>query len=127
MKNLTPSVSTHKPAIPLLVLIATLAYIPGCARHELVTPDDDAAIEVYESDTSNAFFWGLYISPKVMSADCEGSGFNDVVITRNYLQDLASVITLGIWMPASVEYRCRATTDPGGVFPKAPAQPDTQS
>ena len=123
MKGLTQSVSPRRPEIPFLFLIAALVCIPGCASYELRTPDSDPLVEVYESEAPNAFFWGLWMDPQVMTAECNSSGLNDVVIKRNYFQDLASVITLGIWMPASVEYRCRAPHGDGGVFPDAPTQP----
>ncbi len=127
MKNLTPSVSARRPAIAFLALIVVVAGTSGCARHQVRTPTSDPLVEVYETEAPNAFFWGLYVSPQVVTADCSGSGLNDVVIKRNYFQDLASVITLGIWMPASLEYRCRAPHGDGGAFPEAPAQPANQS
>ncbi len=55
----------------------------------------------------HSLFWGFWVSPQVMSADCK-RGINDVVVDSNYLYDLASVVMLGIWMPIKGGYRCKA-------------------
>jgi hypothetical protein len=54
----------------------------------------------------HAFFWGTTYDPQVLAADCGREAINDVRIQRTYLYDLASVFTLGIWMPIEVEFRC---------------------
>jgi len=61
-------------------------------------------------------------SDQVVTADCE-NGLNDVVMKPNFLHSLATVVTLGIWMPAAVEFRCRAPHGDGGSFPEAPPNP----
>ena len=127
MRNRYPTVSVRGRTLSFLLVIAALACVSGCASYQLRTPHSDPQIETYERQAPDAFFWGLIMSPQVMSADCSGGGFNDVIIQRNFLQDLVSVLTLGIWMPATVEYRCRVPQDPGGEFPKAPTQPGSQS
>jgi hypothetical protein len=41
-----------------------------------------------------------------MSAEECKRGMYDVVVESNYLYSLASVVTLGLWMPVDVSYRC---------------------
>ena len=99
--------------------MASLAAAQGCASYQVRTPDSDPLEQTYESEAPQAFFWGSVLKPQVVTAECE-SGLNDVVLKRNFLHDLASVLTLGIWMPTAVEYRCRAPHGDGGSFPEAP-------
>ena len=67
----------------------------------------------YAEDTIHAWLWGIYVCPEVVAADCK-RGINDVVIENNYLYSLATVLTLGIWMPIDVSYRCKAPPVQGG-------------
>ena len=97
-----------KQWFPVLVLVAGLTYAQGCATYQVRMPDDDPAKLTYEGGTMHAYLWGLFYDPQVMTADCESKAINDVEIKRNYLHDLASVLTLGIWMPMEVHFRCRA-------------------
>lgn len=109
MKNSISSLPFLKQLFPVLVLLVGLAFAQGCASYQLRMPDSDPAQETYEGGAMNAFFWGTSYDPQVMTANChESKGINDVVVKQNYLQALASVITLGIWMPTQVEFRCQA-------------------
>src|SRR3990172_3417722 len=104
----------------VLVLVAGLAWAQGWASFHDRMPDDDPAKLTYEGGTMHAYLWGLFYDPQVMTADCESRAINDVEIKRNYLHDLASVLTLGIWMPMEVHFRCRAPHGDVGPFPEAP-------
>ncbi len=95
-----------KQGFPVLILLAGLAYAQGCANYHVQIPDSHPADINYRGGTMHAFLWGTWYDPQVMAAECEGEGINDVVIKRNYLHDLASVLTLGIWMPMEVTFRC---------------------
>ncbi len=109
MKNSVSSIAFLKRVFPVLVLLVGLTFAQGCASYQLRMPDSDPAVETYEGGAMNAFFWGTTNDPQVMTAEChESKGINDVVVKQNYLQALASVITLGIWMPTRVEFRCQA-------------------
>lgn len=112
-------IAVLKWRLPIVVLVACLAVAPGCASHQVRTPDSDPLEQTYQGEAPQAFFWGLALSPQVVSADCE-DGLNDVVVKNSFFHSLAGVLTLGIWMPASVEYRCRAPHGDGGSFPEAP-------
>lgn len=116
MKSRVRPISMLKKRLPLVVLLAGLAAAPGCATHQVRLPDSDPLEKTYQGEAPQAFFWGLVLSPQVVTADCE-NGLNDLVLKRNFLHDLASVLTLGIWMPTAVEFRCRAPHGDGGSFP----------
>ncbi len=112
MKNLTYSIAFLKQAFPVLVLLAGLAFAQGCANYQVRIRDDRAADLNYQGRTMHAFVWGAWYDPQVLTAECQGEGINDVVIKRNFLHDLASVLTLGIWMPMEVNFRCEEASIP---------------
>ena len=122
MKNSTSSIALLKHWFAVLVFLAGLAFAQGCANYQVRIPDSDPLEKNYRGGTMQAFFWGLVMNPQIMAAECQGEAINDVVIKRNYLQDLASVITLGIWMPTEVNFRCRAPRGDVGPFPEAPPE-----
>ena len=101
---------------------AGLLVLAGCADYHLTVPDSDpytprSQTTAYKTYTANAYAWGLILDPQVLPADCQGQGINDVFIKRNFGQDLASVLTLGLWMPAEVSYQCHAPPTTGGSIP----------
>jgi hypothetical protein len=95
-----------KDRFAVLVLVASLACAQGCATYRVTPPDSFPADPSYRGKTMHAFLWGTSYDPQVLAADCGREAINDVRIQRNYLHDLASVFTLGIWMPIDVEFRC---------------------
>lgn len=122
MKSGNCSIAILRMRLSSIVLLASLAAAQGCATHQVRTPNSDPLEKTYQRESPQAFFWGLVLSPQVVTAKCDG-GLNDVILKRNYLHDLASVLTLGIWMPTEVEFRCRAPSGVGGSFPEAPNTP----
>jgi Bor protein len=107
----------------VLALAAGLLAMPGCASYQVTVPDSDP-IQLegqegsYVEKTMNAYFWGLVLDPQVLAAECQGQGINDVVIDRTLGHDVASVFTLGIWMPMDVRFRCKAPPTRGSDFPE---------
>lgn len=105
-----------------LPVIAGLLILSGCADYHLTVPDSDPFTPrgqdtAYKTYSANAYLWGLVLDPQVLPADCQGQGINDVFVQRNFGQDLASVLTLGIWMPAEVSYQCHAPPTTGDMIP----------
>lgn len=104
------------------VCMASLLFLPGCASFHLTVPDSDpiqpeGQAAEYQKKTMHAYFWGLVLDPQVFSAECRGQGMNDVVIYRTLAHDLAAVVTLGLWMPTEVGFRCKAPPTRPGVLP----------
>ena len=111
MKNNTSSIAFLKQAFPVLVLLAGLAFAQGCAEYHVRIPSSHPSDINYKGGTMKAYFWGNWYDPQVMTAECQTEGINDVLIKRNYLHDLASVFTFGIFMPIEVNFRCES----GGI------------
>jgi hypothetical protein len=75
----------------------------------------------WKGKTLNAFAWGLVRQDlavdvcRAQSLDGKG-GFEEVKIETNALYILASVVTLGIWIPLKVSYRCAKPSSPTGTL-----------
>lgn len=94
---------------------AAFAVVTGCANYQTRVADgkplDD---QTYHGGTMHALLWGAYVKPEIMSAEDCKRGMYDVVAENNYLYSLVSVVTIGIWMPLDVKYRCKAPGVQGG-------------
>ncbi|SEO53523.1 Bor/Iss family lipoprotein [Nitrosovibrio sp. Nv6] len=102
--------------------MTAILVLPGCASFQVTVPDSDpiqpeGQAAEYQKKTMHAFFWGLVLDPQVFAAECHGQGINDVVVYRTLAHDLAGVVTLGLWMPTEVRFRCKAPPTRPGVLP----------
>ncbi len=122
-----PGMTRNIYAICVAVCMTGLLLLPGCASLQITIPDSDPIqLEHQDSEyvekTMHAFFWGLVLDPQVLAAECKGQGINDVVIEHKLAHDFAGVVTLGLWMPTEVRFRCKAPPSRPGVLP-VPAPP----
>lgn len=97
-------------------VLAALLTLQACAEYRISVPDSDpiqleGQDSPYVERSMNAYLWGSFLDPQLVAAECQGQGINDVVVDRAYYQDLISVVTLGIWMPFDVRFRCKAPLD----------------
>lgn len=73
------------------------------------------------SKTVNFFAWGLVQSPKrITTPICDSLGVNgmsEVTVKNNFGYALITVITLGIWSPARVEWKCGKPCQVRGTIP----------
>jgi hypothetical protein len=85
-------------------LIAVALLTSGCVTHQLIVrnpnPTDDRPAAV----SSNGFGFGAVQRRNV--ADCDSNLIDEVRVRQTLAQALATVLTLGLWMPARIEYRC---------------------
>ena len=115
--------------LPAALIVSAMA-LQACAEYRISVPDSDpiqleGQQDPYVEGTMNAYLWGSVLDPQVLAAECQGEGINDVIVDRSYHQDLISVLTLGIWMPFDVRFRCKAPATSGSVFPiPKPAEPE---
>lgn len=104
------------PWFSMVTLALSLVFVQGCAQYRLDMKDSDPAEKPYKSRMMHAFAWGLLYKPQQVTTGCDTeTGINDVIVKSNYLYHLVSVLTVGIWMPIEVEYRCQAGA--GRVIP----------
>lgn len=76
----------------------------GCAHHPLKVREPNPIGE-YHQVHSNAFFWGAVEQTKYAD-QCATNVLDEVQTVTSLPQALATVLTLGIWMPATVKYKC---------------------
>ena len=96
-----------------IAIVAGLLGLQACANYRVELRSSGATkVEgekgEYIEKTMHAYFWGLVMDPQRLAADCGGQGINNVFVDRSLAHDLASVLTLGIWMPLEVRFRCKA-------------------
>lgn len=91
------------PRAVVLVLALTL---PACYRNAVVVPGSDAVTE-WRGKTVHSYLWGLLKSQNAKAHDCERSkGLATVRSDTNLGYALLTVVTLGIWSPTRLEWRC---------------------
>ena len=93
-----------RPAATIaLALLMTAPVAGGCAEHRLTVPQPDptgAPITV----NSDAYAFGTVQRRTV--AKCDTNIIDEVRVHQNIGQALVTVLTLGIYMPTTIEYVC---------------------
>lgn len=93
-----------------ITLVLTIFVFEGCYHYRVVVPESDPATD-YEDATMHSLFWGLVNNPpKQLTDDCISNSIDEVRVTTNLGYALISIVTLGIWMPMDVEWRCSKPT-----------------
>ena len=95
-----------KRAAYLLVLAITLH---SCYTYRVST-QAQAGTEVTVVN-ANSYFWGLLQDPKrgITTPNCDSldlNGMSVVKVRNNFGYALITVVTLGIWCPMKIEWRC---------------------
>lgn len=86
-----------------LILISAILLLAGCAEHRLVVQKPNPGTPPTEVDSA-AIGWGA--SQKRNVANCESNIIDEVRVKQNFGQSLLSVLTLGFYMPTTIEYVC---------------------
>lgn len=102
-----------KPALKALLQKALIISVftvslSGCYTTRVATQAQPGS-EV-NSKTVNSFFWGLVQSPKrITTPICDSLGSNgmaEVTVKNNFGYSLITVVSLGIWCPTKIEWKC---------------------
>jgi Bor protein len=94
-----------------LSAFAAMALLSGCAEHRLIVPRPNptgAPISV----NSNAVAFGTVQKRNVVN--CDTNIIDEVRVKQNLGQAIATVLTLGIYMPTTIEYVCGNIPSPEG-------------
>lgn len=86
-----------------LTIFLAFAVLTGCAQHRLIVPVPNptgAPITV----NSDAFAFGTVQRRTVVK--CDTNIIDEVRVHQNLGQALVTVLTLGIYMPSTIEYVC---------------------
>ncbi|KAA2239339.1 hypothetical protein F0L74_24350 [Chitinophaga agrisoli] len=90
----------------------------GCYSYRIATNAQEGAEKA--KVTAHNWFWGLAQSPKQLTTpDCDtlGSlGMSEVRVKTNLGYALLTVVTLGIYCPVQLEYKCSKPCPKNGIF-----------
>ena len=114
---MTPRTILNSFRFTTYIVIVTLLLSPGCYTHRLAT-HAQAGTEASESIVSNVYFWGLLKKPTEIHTpicdELEVNGVAEVTYSSNFGYALITVLTLGIWSPVKVEWKCSKPCQPTG-------------
>ena len=98
----------YKILISFWILI-TGSSISSCYSYRVATHALPGS-EVSKTVTAHSLFWGLVQNPReIHTPICDSLGVNgmaEVSMKTNFGYALITVITLGIWSPVKVEFKC---------------------
>jgi hypothetical protein len=93
----------------LAFLLAVTILFSSCFTYKVAT-HAQAGSELSKPVTANAFFWGLIQKPaQIQTPVCDSLGVNgmsEVTVKTNFGYALITVVTLGIWCPMKVQWKC---------------------
>jgi len=103
-----------RPIVVLVFAVSVLAAA-GCSTTTVSVPNPDPVTEYRERNTTaHTFFWGLVQDPQtVVATNCESNSLDNVRVSTNYAFALVTVLSLGIWSPLEVNWRCAEAPDSG--------------
>jgi hypothetical protein len=91
-----------------LTLAVCIVMLDSCYSYRVATKAQPGA-EI-NSRTANSFFWGLVQKPQEITTPiCDSlnaNGMAEVVVKTNLGYSLITVLTLGIWCPMKIEWKC---------------------
>lgn len=102
-----------KPTAFLWIITAVITVgLPGCYHYRISTAKNDPST-TYVKKTASSFFWGLVQKREngidVVAANCDSlkvASIDEVRVTTNFGYSLITVLTLGIWSPVTLEWKC---------------------
>jgi hypothetical protein len=91
--------------------------LAGCVTHTLTVPEPLRLDQALHPVRTSAIGWGTIEDVKVADKCRETNSITDVQVRTSFWASLASVLSLGLWQPADIRYRCgkRPTTE--GAIP----------
>jgi len=89
----------------------------SCLNYRVTVLEGDPQQIATESETRNLFLWGQ-VGNRAVNVSCEKShAVYEVEVSTTFWQGLATALTLGIWSPATVEWRCATVSKTKGKIP----------
>ncbi|MBI3218414.1 MAG: hypothetical protein HYZ44_02785 [Bacteroidetes bacterium] len=107
----------------MLVLLLTMTLTQGCYHYRVASAKFDPSTN-YQKKRVDSFFWGAAQKRTnaidVVTANCDSLNINkidEVRVTTNYGYALITVVTLGIWCPIQIEWKCAKPCEREGSIP----------
>jgi len=103
--------------------LALALVASGCATHRLVVAEPNPTDDQPAVVTSSAIGWGA--AQRRTVAECDTNLLDEVRVHQNFGEALATVLTLGLWTPVRIEYRCAKVPSEEAVIGEiGPEQPE---
>jgi len=103
----------------VVCLMTAMIFFSSCYSYKVAT-HAQAGTEVSKTVTANSFFWGLIQKPdQIQTPICDSLGVNgmsEVTVKTNFGYALITVITLGIWCPVKVQWKCSKPCKKSGTL-----------
>jgi Bor protein len=96
-----------KPVATLLLAGCFLILMQSCYSYHVTTARFDPSTH-YNKKFVSSFFWGL-LQQNVVASNCDSlkvNSLDEVHVKTNLGYAAITVITLGIWCPMTVEWKC---------------------
>ncbi|MBK9256741.1 MAG: hypothetical protein IPM42_14740 [Saprospiraceae bacterium] len=110
-----------KPLL-LATLLSTALGNGGCYSYRVASSKNDPTT-IYNRKVVHSYLWGLAQKDKIgihaVTHDCDDLdiySLSEVKVKTNLLYSLATVLTLGIWCPMEVQWKCAKPCNPPGVI-----------
>lgn len=90
-----------------IVFTISFTALQGCYYTRVLTSHNDPSTN-YNKKMASSFLWGL-VQHDVIATDCDSlqlKSIDEVRVTTNFGYALITVVTLGIWCPMQVEWKC---------------------
>lgn len=98
----------HRRCLAVAVILTVALSFSSCITYRVQTHKLEGT--EYEERRVSSLFWGILQNPKVITTpvcDSLGSpGMSEVYIRRNFGHFILSTVTLGIYNPAILKWKC---------------------
>ena len=91
----------------LITIVTSMVLLQSCYHYHISTSNFDPATH-YEKKMVSSFFWGL-AQQNITATNCDSLKINsldEVHVKTNFGYALITVVTLGIWCPMTLEWKC---------------------
>ena len=92
-----------------IVVIVFIVAAEGCYHYRIAIRGEGAT--EYHKKTMHALFWGL-VQENDFADNCQSNGIQEVRVSTNFGYALVSVVSLGIWVPMDIEWKCAREAPP---------------
>jgi hypothetical protein len=89
------------------IFLIFLIVLQSCYHYHITTSGSDPGTN-YHKKTVSSFFWGL-VQQNIVASNCDSLKINsldEVHVKNNFGYAVITVITLGIWSPMTIEWKC---------------------
>ena len=99
--------ATKETTATILAVASVFILLQGCYSYHVSTSHFDPSTH-YNKKFVSSFFWGL-VQQNVVASNCDSlqvNSLDEVHVKTNLGYAVLTVLTLGIWCPMTVEWKC---------------------